>query len=118
MVRIYDGHGITIRRSKNLLGLLRQYRYNPCDMVVKVKAAPRDGRPYNYDVSFFWPNGDVAETQWADWRVLLVWLKARRSWSIARVTFDAPLYDQHEKEERFAQFRKACAPLTRHAYQA
>jgi|SRR6185437_8022423 hypothetical protein len=113
MVRIYNMHGATVRSSKNLLGVLTHYRYNPCDIVVKVKEAPRDGRPYDYDVTFFWPNGDKADTQWADWRVLLNWLQARRSWSIARVTFDAPLFDKHENDERFTIFRKTCAPLTR-----
>lgn len=116
MVRIYNVAGTTIRQSKNLRGVLAHYSANPADLVVKVIEIGRTGGYYK--VIFYWPNGDEAITQWGDWRVLLDWLKARRSWSIARVTFDAPLYDKHETDERFTSFRKACAPLTRHTYQA
>jgi len=51
---------------------------------------------------------------------LLDWLAARKSWSINRVTFDAPLYDSImvENPDAFEAFRKkTCAYLTRHAYQ-
>ena len=114
--RVYDRHGKTIRKSANLRGVLAHYSAKPDDIVVKVVETGRTGGYYK--VTFFWPHsGDEAITQWADWRVLLDWLRARRSWSIARVTFDAPLYDKHENDSCFCDFRKACAPLTRHAYQ-
>lgn len=113
-VYVYDMHGKTIRKSRNLRGVIEHYRANPCDMVVKVIEWPDYG---DYDVTFYFGDGDSAKARFADWRVLLDWLKARRSWSIARVTFDAPLFDKHEGDSRLALFRKQCAPLTRHAYQ-
>ena len=111
---VYNSLGRTIRRSKNLAGILAHYRAKPEDIVVKV--AELKSNPSYYEVTFFWPSGDQGKTIWADWRVLLDWLEARRSWSIARVTFDAPLYDCYSTDPRFAAFRKKCAPLTRHAY--
>jgi hypothetical protein len=113
--RVYDMHGRTVRQSKNLAGILTHYRSNPADIVVKVVEAEDD--PSFYEVTFFWPNGDHGVTRWSDWRVLLDWLKARRSWSIARVTFDARIYDCFSADPRFATFRRDCAPLTRHEYQ-
>jgi hypothetical protein len=74
-----------------------------------------------YEVTLYWPHsGDHAVTYWQDWRVLLDWLKARRSWSIERVTFDAPLYDAifaSTCADRLQDFRKMGVPLTRHAYE-
>jgi hypothetical protein len=134
--RIYNLHGVTIRSSANLRGVLAHYRAKPADMTVKVTladeawlthSAPREALPNDatpamyacrcaYAVTFYWPDGDNAVTHWADWRVLLTWLAARRSWSISRVTFDAPLYDAVASDPRLAAFRRDCAPLTRHAY--
>ena len=115
-VYVYDRLGRTIRRSKNLRGVIEYYRANPEDIVVKVKEWP----DYNdYDVTFYWPHsGATAKSRWGDWRILLDWLKARRSWSIDRVTFDTPLYDKHEGNARFASFRKSGILLTRHAYKS
>ena len=114
---IYDRHGKRLRYSKNLRGILEHYQRNPADIVIKVKA--KDWADAPYTVTFYWPNGDMADTNWADWRVLLDWLKARRSWSIARVTFDAPLYDANYWREEFKQFRAETGNLiTRHAYQS
>jgi hypothetical protein len=112
MTTVYNMHGKVLHTSRNLRGLLEHYRRNPSDVVVKV--ADRDGA--SYCVTVFWPNGDEANSVWADWRVLLDWLKARRSWSINRVTFDAPLYDRIEPEGRFDVFRKSGINITRHAY--
>ena len=111
---IYDRLGKTIRRSRNLRGILDHYRAKPEDLVIKVVEHP----DYNdYDVTFYWPHsGDTAKARWSDWRVLLDWLSARRSWSIDRVTFDAPLYDRAEPEGLFPAFRKTGVQLTRHAY--
>jgi hypothetical protein len=105
--------GQTIRRSRNLRGLLLHYKAKPEDLVIKVTEAEGG----HYDVTFYWPHsGDQARTQWADWRVLLDWLLSRRSWSIDRVTFDAPLYDRVKHEGQFDAFRKSGIYLTRHAY--
>lgn len=115
-VTVYNLHGATVRRSANLRGVLLHYAAKPDDLVIKVKREESAGR---YRVTFFWPrHGDSCETTWQDWRVLLDWLAARRSWSIERVTFDAPLYDACEHDPRLASFRKNVAPLTRHAYQS
>jgi hypothetical protein len=115
MLYVYDRQGRTVRRSKNLRGVLTHYRAKPQDIVVKVcDAKLTDG----YTVTFYWQDGDHCATTFADWRVLLTWLAARRAWSIQRVTFDAPLYDKIEASEpnRFAAFRKTGNLLTRHAY--
>ena len=114
MVKVYDMLGRTTRSSKNLRGILDHYSAKPADLVIKVCQSRID--PHNYEVTFFWPDGDHGVTKWADWRILLDWLRARRSWSISRVTFDAPLYDYHLDDPQIAEFRKLCAPLTRHAY--
>ena len=116
-VNIYDRLGRTIRRSRNLRGVLEHYRKHPDDMTVKVRPLPE----HHYKVTFYWPSrGESGESIWADWRVLLDWLAARKSWSINRVTFDAPLYDSImvEDPDAFEAFRKkTCVYLTRHAYQ-
>ena len=122
---VYSRVGAPLRRPANLRGVLAHYSSNPEDLVVKVKD---DNTRGGFAVTFFWPRcGDHCETHWHDWRVLLDWLKARRSWSIERVTFDAPLYDRIESDmtnvgisdsERIRNFRHNCAPLTRHAYQS
>ena len=113
-VCVYDRLGRTIRRSRNLRGLLTHYRKSPDDLVVKVVEHPDYS---DYDVTLFWPHtGDTAKCRWVDWRVLLDWLMSRRSWSIARITFDAPLYDKIAHEPRIAETRKHGIPVTRHAY--
>lgn len=116
-VTVYDRHGATLCRSKNLRGLLTYYRANPDDLVVKV--AEDSVSAGNYKVTFFFSNGGAqCLTNWADWRVLLDWIRARRTWSVNRVTFDAPLYDRIDAVERdvFTSFRKSGILLTRHAY--
>lgn len=112
MTTVYNMHGKVMRTSRNLRGLLEHYRANPADVVVKVVERDRS----SFYATVYWPNGDHANSVWEDWRVLLEWLKARRSWSIARVTFDAPLYDKHEASEQFKRFRETGNLLTRHAY--
>lgn len=116
MVTVYDRHGATIRRSINLRGLLTHYRAYPDDLVVKVIENPISAGDYN--VTFFFARGETCLTHWADWRVLLDWIRARRSWSVNRVTFDAPLYDRIDaiERDRFTAFRKSGILLTRHTY--
>lgn len=112
---VYDRFGKTVRRSRNLRGIIEHYRKNPDDLVVKVIEHSDYG---DYDVTFYWPNlGFTAKARWNDWRVLLGWLASRRSWSIDRVTFDAPLYDKHAGSTQFTAFRATGVYLTRHAYQ-
>jgi hypothetical protein len=111
---IYDRLGKTIRRSRNLRGLMDHYRAKPEDVVIKV-TQDKDYR--NYPVTVFWPiSGDQGHATFADWRVLLDWIGARRSWSVQRVTFDAPLYDLFCDDARVSDLRKAGIPVTRHAY--
>lgn len=104
-VTVYDA---PLAKSQNLRGLLTYYRAHPDDIVVKVEEG--------YKVMFFFSHdGAQCQTNWADWRVLLDWIRTRRTWSVNRVTFDAPLYDQIDATE-FASFRKSGILLTRHAY--
>jgi len=110
---ITDRLNHTINRSKNLRGLLDHYRKWPEDLVVKVLQSPNG----QYDVTFFWPRGDQAHCKWADCYVLIYWLASRRSWSIDRVTFDAPLYDSlGHSNAAFEALRTKGIPVTRHAY--
>jgi hypothetical protein len=91
-VRICDFHGATVATSQNLRGVLTFARKHPVD-VVKITVR---GDRYRV-VFYFWGWGaslhHSAETQWADWRVLCDWLKARRSWSITRINIDPALTD-------------------------
>lgn len=119
-VHIFDALGRTVGRSRNLRGLRDHYRKNPGDMVVKVTET--EGAPAPYLVVFYWNHGShdrrEARVEFADWRVLLHFIAARRSWSVDRVTFDAPLYDRiaATEPERFAAFRRTGILITRHAY--
>ena len=113
---IFDRHGATISKSKNLAGLMRYYSAHPADLVIKVRECPN-----GFAVTFFFDDGVEAHTVWGDWRVLLDWLRARRSWSIKRVTFHTPLYDyiegQPEGAKRFGAFRANMHTIiTAHTY--
>ena len=84
---IFDGHGRTVATSKNLRGVLTFARKHPVD-VVTVAHGVAD---HTYSVTFYFSNaGSIAftcETTWQDWRVVMQWIAARRSWSVERVTF-------------------------------
>ena len=131
MITVCDLCGRPLRRSKNLAGVLAHNRarrgdWRGNDVIVKVERDYVDSsrtalNSSDYTVTFYWPGGDNARTKWADWRVLLDWLKSRRSWSIARVTFDLPVYESIESSPcapRLAAFRRDVAPLTCHAYKS
>ena len=83
MVCIIDFHGKTVATSKNLRGILSFAREHPVNVVTVA-----DNGAGDYQVAFYF-DGRLpysAVTSWADWRVLLRWLAARRSWSIERIT--------------------------------
>lgn len=76
---IYDGHGATVARSKNLRGLLR-FASKHYVSVITIKPTLSDPP---YEVVFYFDGGYQAVTQWQDWRALLEWLHARKSWGRA-----------------------------------
>lgn len=81
--------GKVIHTSQNLRGVIEHARRV---YVVSVHVEHDDkGRPISaldgggYQVTFQFGNGDVCHTEFADWRVLVQWIKARRSWDMQRV---------------------------------
>lgn len=86
-VRVYDRLSRITRQSKNLAAT----RHATKHWVKFVEM--RQLESGNYGVVFWYNNGDSAVTTWADWRVALDWIIARRSWnSIERIGMSAPLY--------------------------
>lgn len=50
-------------------------------------------------VEFVYDDGANCVTRWADWRVALRWIRARRTWScIDRITVHDGMYDAMERE--------------------
>ena len=84
--RIQDIDGNVIGHSKNLRGVLRRASKFTVDAVWCCHAKPfaHGELPY-YDVQFEFSDGSIAFTEWADWRVLVDWIKARRSWRISKI---------------------------------
>lgn len=81
-IRIYDIRGRIVRRSQNLRGILDHARRFE---VVTISAYESEGK---YKVRFGFSNDDWARVEFADWRVLVDWIRARRSWD-ATFTFPA-----------------------------
>ena len=84
-VTIHKG-GRLIRTSRNLRGILAYARVSPVASVdcQRLESETDGGRLYS--VTFLYDDGAVGQSDWADWRVLAQWLKARRSWDVGRVT--------------------------------
>ena len=77
-----------VKRSRNLRGILDYARVSPvvsvdCQRVVR---EPLTGGLPVYSVTFIFDNGAIGESDWQDWRVLVQWIKARRSWDVQAFT--------------------------------
>jgi hypothetical protein len=99
--RVFDRLGKTIRRSQNLRAILVHATKKPVN-VVEIRAL-NDGY---IGVAFHFDGGDAAISTWSDWRVVLDWIAARRSWSVERVTLSAPLFNRAQQTSRVATIRK------------
>jgi hypothetical protein len=105
MNRITDFHGKTVATGRNLACVMRFAAKHPVDVVV-VEAMPDQ----SYRVEFYFSNPHGAHfqtvTTWADSRVLVDWLAARRSWAVERITFIGEgLYLRHEAMRNAKAFR-------------
>lgn len=69
--------GETIAQSRNLAGILRWTRDRELDEIRIDHSVEDIGA---YAVTFAYRDGSRALTIWQDWRVLIDWLAARRSW--------------------------------------
>jgi hypothetical protein len=107
-------------RGKNLAVVLRWARKYPVE-VIRVDYAVNEGRIGNYAVTFYFdPEGGTpyqSLTYWGDWRVLLDWLLARRSWTaLHRVRFAHPgTFELAHVDGRTTALRKrgvtVCGPV-------
>lgn len=83
--RVTDLTRNVLMRGEGLRPVLRYARKRPVD-VVRVDPDPTGG----WEVTFYFDGGAECLTRWQDWRVLIHWLRARRSWSFHRVRFAEP----------------------------
>lgn len=88
--RVTDLTRNVLTQGEELRPVLRYARKHPVDVI---RVAVDAGHVGTYAVTFYFADGAECFTRWADWRVLVDWLRARRSWSFHRVRFaDRELY--------------------------
>lgn len=88
--RVMDAAGISIlTQGEGLRPVLRYARHSPV-FRVRLDHSVGVGTVGQYAVTFYFDDGARATTLWADWRVLLDWLLARRSWAVDRVFVAEP----------------------------
>ena len=91
MITIVDSLRYNVqRRGKNLRVILDHARKTPVD-VVRIDSLET---PAGYPVSFYFDNRDFVTVPFADWRVALTWLRARRSWGITRLSVPAHMWER------------------------
>ena len=81
MIYITNTAGRVVRRSGNLRGIV-----DHAGRFVVRKCVASEGPQGEYMLKVFYDNGDVARAVFADWRVLVDWVRSRRSWD-AEFTF-------------------------------
>lgn len=87
MPRVIDFSNNVLMQGKNLAVVLRYARKADVYRVrVDYSAEYRE----KYAVTFYFDDEAQCLTYWGDWRVLLDWLLARRSWNVDRVHFARP----------------------------
>lgn len=86
---IAANHVDTLMEGKNLAVVTRYARVSPV-VVVRIRRSVTDVR--NTILDFEYDDGAHCVTYWADWRVALDWIRARRSWSVDRVLVSDGLY--------------------------
>lgn len=83
----FPGSADDLMSGKGLRPVIRYARVSP---VIRVRVDYSVEMPGTYGVTFYFDDGAQCFTRWADWRVTLDWLLARRSWSVDRVYFAHP----------------------------
>lgn len=74
-----------VKSSRNLRGILDYARISPVERVdCQRLLSESPGGPQFYPVTFFYDNGAIGQADFQDWRVLVDWIKARRSWAVER----------------------------------
>lgn len=107
--RISDMHGRTIKRSQNLRGVLEFARANPCN-VVELRALEGEQSGF-YGVAFHFEGGAHSYHVWSDWRVLMDWLRSRRTWC-GRLSVDSDIFARPD----FEPYRKRLAGKAWHIH--
>jgi hypothetical protein len=80
-VTIQNKAGDVIRTSQNLRGILRYAaEVSPVRKVWCCESRPFNSTVTQYRVEFEFYDGSTGFSIWADWRVLVDWIKARVSW--------------------------------------
>lgn len=75
-----------VKRSRNLRGILDYARVSPVQSIDCQRLISETSDARLYSVTFLYDNGAIGESDWNDWRVLVHWIKARRSWDVQRFT--------------------------------
>lgn len=101
---IAANHVDTLMQGKNLAVVMRYARVSPV-VVVRIRRSvtgPSTVLDFEYD------DGAHCVTYWADWRVALDWIRARRSWSVDRVLVSDGMYADmaQQKPQALAAIRK------------
>lgn len=81
---VYDRLHNRLMSGEGLRPVLRYARLSPVN-VVRIDHSVSPFQLGRYAVTFYFDDGAECLTYWQDWRVLLTWLAARRSWSVERV---------------------------------
>lgn len=107
-ITIYSLTGHRVASSKNLAGVIRHAGRNGLNVV---RLRPETDLQSRYAVFFYFHNGDQAQTEWADWRVLLDWLPNRRE-APDRLTLPEAIYREARDTGRLARIYKRGTVVT------
>jgi hypothetical protein len=101
MTIIYNSAGQSIRKSRNLRGLMDHMRRQVpiaatlTDTDGRFLTEEQAGQPVRrYELAVAFDNGDTALCYWADWRVCKDWIKARRGMRGMRLLMPATMASQ------------------------
>lgn len=86
MATIYH-KGQAVKRSKNLRGIIEYARQTSDVAEITVERLTNPDKGTFYPVTFIFRNGAECSVDWADWRVLVRWIKARRSWDTSVIIY-------------------------------
>jgi hypothetical protein len=94
-----------LMRGIGLRPVLRYARTSPVT-VVRIDHSVHPLHPTDYAVTFYFADGAQSVVRFADWRVALTFVLARRSWSVERVRFaHADLFEAAITLPEVAQLR-------------
>lgn len=108
MITIYGPTGRRVASSKNLAGIIRHAGRNGLNIV---RLRPETDLQGRYAVFFYFHGGDHAQTEWADWRVLLDWLPRRKE-APNRLTLPEAIYREARDAGRLDRIYKRGTVVT------